>query len=75
MKDKRTVVSLEPNDAGLALQTFAHETFPRKLDPDLFGECRVSLNSNVYRQASFQGKGPKASNKKVSAMVSMQPFY
>lgn len=47
MREKRTVVGLDPSEANLGGKTFSYSNFPSVLDAHLFGEVR-----GVIRQSS-----------------------
>ena len=61
MKEKRTIVGLEPNDRGLNGKIFSHTSFPESLNGELFGEIRGEL----HKSASFRNIKSEGSSKKV----------
>ena len=71
MKEKRTIVGLEPSERGLKGEIFSHSTyFPEKLSSALFGEIRNELHIS----ASFRNTKLDAVSKKVSSLFVLMTF-
>ena len=62
MKEKRTIVGLEPNERGLKGKIFSHKSFPETLNGNLFGEIRGEL----HKSTSFRNVKSEGTSKKVS---------